>query len=178
MFTSAVAQTNFNAISQAPMNALFSASGALVKTALLSLMLTQVPTTRAQEQIQVDPEALLAQAPLVAEQAATLEADFKAASQAADVQAATAAVDDNGELWMGHYFDYATYPHGHFDCAHGSTVFDQYRSEDNENKRRIEFLEFGNCFRGIHAVEKVKADEVVVCNPNGQITRTATTRDL
>ncbi|WP_420420537.1 hypothetical protein [Simkania sp.] len=55
---------------------------------------------------------------------------------------------EDGEYWLGHYFSYQEYPHGHFDCAHGSTVFDYRRYMDLEESRRNAYRSWGECSRG------------------------------
>jgi hypothetical protein len=77
--------------------------------------------------------------------------------------------DENGEVWRGHYFPYAQYPHGHQDCAEGSTVFDSLRSADNEALRKFDFHEDGICKRGESNLIKSLSDAIVVCYANGNM---------
>lgn len=76
--------------------------------------------------------------------------------------------DEHGEYWMGHYFPYSQYPHGHFDCAHGSTVFEDRRSKDNERRRSDLFHTYNICTRGVSNLMKYLSDYIVVCYANGR----------
>lgn len=69
-----------------------------------------------------------------------------------DAKATVAPKKEEGEVWMGHFFPYSKYPHGHFDCAHGSTVLEPLRMQDNERKREDSFQRDGICSRGMKEI--------------------------
>jgi hypothetical protein len=94
---------------------------------------------------------------------------FKVALLAQPVMAhSTQQSDENGEWWMGHYFDYRTYPHGHFDCAHGSNTLEHRRMMDNEERRKNLFYNDDICTRGMSNLMQRAGDYLVVCLGNGQ----------
>lgn len=72
------------------------------------------------------------------------------------------------ETWMNLTFPYNEYPHGHFDCAHGSNEFDPRRALNNEQQRILSFLYSDTCNRGSHHLEKEECGVITQCSANGE----------
>lgn len=88
-------------------------------------------------------------------------------------KATVAPEREEGEEWMGHFYPYSKYPHGHFDCAHGSTEYEHMRSMDNERRRDDVFERDGVCTRGINEISRPVFDSIgrflytSYCTPQG-----------
>lgn len=76
-------------------------------------------------------------------------------------------IPPQGEWWKDNFYPYDQYPHGHLDCAHGSTVFDPSRSSDNEQSRWNHFGADSICVRGIGDLIKRVGEKVITCYANG-----------
>lgn len=74
---------------------------------------------------------------------------------------------ENGEIWQGHPYPYSQYPHGHLDCADGSTVFDPYHSQESEITRMRMFENADMCIRGIADLVRYVGNKTLTCFTNG-----------